>query len=301
METFEQKKRRLAGKVLYLDTYIKTLNAITLKNVDSAMLLSVIETDRLLESIKGMEYRIDYETTLDFCNKKNSWETIRKVFGNNSLFIALNHVRECGLFPLESIDLFNIDFDFDDDPGGLIVLITNDCLQEVVLDFYDEDNARKIDIEIRRLINNNHIHDSLIEIKRVLADFNANLRSREKRKGYEVSLTKRNAVNCNFALSRLLFQYVEGYLIRKEDRKIVFKLAFLNSSYLQFAQIDNVIIAADIRKTNEASEWDIINYKTGFVIAKTFESFFVDKIWAWIDQKKAIWKDNINVSSTNSE
>lgn len=293
METIDQKKRRLAGKVLYLDKYIQTLHKITLKKVDSTKLLSVVETDRLLEPMRGVEFRIDYETTLDFCNKKDAWETIRKVFENSSLFIALDHVRECGLFPLESIDLFNIDFDFEDDPGGLIVLVSNDCLQEVVFDFYEEDDVRKIDIEIRSVINNNHINDSLKEIKRVLGDFILNLRSREKRMGYAISQTAKNAVNCNFTLSRLLFQYVDGYCIQKDDREIVFKLALLEYHYLQFAQINDVIIAADLRKINEANEWDIINYNTGFVITKTFESFFANKVWAWLDRKRTIWKEEI--------
>ena len=293
METIDQKKRRLAGKVLYLDKYIQTLHKITLKKVDSTKLLSVVETDRLLEPMRGVEFRIDYETTLDFCNKKDAWETIRKVFENSSLFIALNHVRECGLFPLESIDLFNIDFDFEDDPGELIVLVSNDCLQEVVFDFYEEDDVRKIDIEIRSVINNNHINDSLKEIKRVLGDFILNLRKREKRMGYAVSQTAKNAVNCNFTLSRLLFQYVDGYCIQKDDREIVFNLVLLDYNYLQFAQINDVIIAADLRKINEANEWDIINYNTGFVITKTFESFFANKVWAWLDRKRTIWKEEI--------
>lgn len=293
METHDQKKRRLAGKVLYLDIYIQTLHKITLKKVDSTKLLSVVETDRLLEPMRGVEFRIDYETTLDFCNKKDAWETIRKVFENSSLFIALNHVRECGLFPLESIDLFNIDFDFEDDPGGLIVLVSNDCLQEVVFDFYEEDDVRKIDIEIRSVINNNHINDSLKEIKRVLGDFILNLRSREKIMGYAISQTAKNAVNCNSTLSRLLFQYVDGYCIQKDDREIVFNLVLLEYHYLQFAQIDNIIIAADIRKTNEANEWDIIYYDTGFVITKTFESFFANKVWAWLDRKRTIWKEEV--------
>ena len=293
METIDQKKRRLAGKVLYLDKYIQTLHKITLKKVDSTKLLSVVETDRLLEPMRGVEFRIDYETTLDFCNKKDAWETIRKVFENSSLFIALDHVRECGLFPLESIDLFNIDFDFEDDPGGLIVLVSNDCLQEVVFDFYEEDVVRKIDIEIRSVINNNHINDSLKEIKRVLGDFILNLRSREKRMGYAISQTAKNAVNCNSTLSRLLFQYVDGYCIQKDDREIVFNLVLLDYNYLQFAQINDVIIAADLRKINEANEWDIINYNTGFVITKTFESFFANKVWAWLDRKRTIWKEEI--------
>ena len=90
-----------------------------------------------------------------------------------------------------------------------------------------------------------------------------------------------------------MFQYVDGYCIQKDDREIVFKLALLDYKYLQFAQIDDVIIAVDLRKTNEANEWDIINYDTKYVITKTFESFFANKVWAWLDRKRTIWKEEI--------
>ncbi len=146
METIEQKKRRLIGKIKYLDTYIKTLNRITFKKVDPTMLLSVVDTDRLCPMA---DFNIDYKTTLYFCNKKDMWDKIRYVFGCNPLYIRLQHFRECGLFPLESINLFNIDFQFEDDPGEMIVLVSKNCSQEVVLDFYDEYDIRKIDIEIR--------------------------------------------------------------------------------------------------------------------------------------------------------
>lgn len=149
MESLEQKKRRLIGKVKYLDTYVKTLNKITFKDVDSSMLLSIVDTDRLCPMT---DFIIDYKITLDFYNKKVMWNKIRHVFDCNPLYIRLQHFRECGLFPLESIDLFNIDFDFEDDPGEMIILVSNDCIHEVVLDFYEDNNNRKIDIEIRSAI-----------------------------------------------------------------------------------------------------------------------------------------------------
>ena len=153
METLEQKKRRLIGKVKYLDKYIKTLNKIILKNVDSTMLLSVVDTDRICPMVDINYFNIDYKTTLDFGDKKLMWDRIKPLFGHNPLFIRLRHYRECGLFALESIELFNIDFNYEDDPWGMIVLVSNDCLKEVILDFYEENNLRKIDIEIRSAKN----------------------------------------------------------------------------------------------------------------------------------------------------
>ena len=290
METLDQKKRRLAGKALYLDTYIKTLNKVTFKKIDATMLLPIIETDRLMGPVKSIDYIINYETTLDFCDKKNAWETIKKVFGDSSLYLYLEHVRECGLCPLESIDMFNIDFDFEDDPGEMIVLVSKNCQREVVLDFYEEDDKKKIDIEVRSIIKNSHIQDSLVEIKRALGDFIFELRNKKGINEYQVSQTKRSSINCNNALSLLLFQYIDGYHIKKDDREIYFKLALHDGSYLQIAQIGKEIIAVDLQQINELNEWNIINYNTKYVITQTFDDFFSNKVWDWIDKKKTIWK-----------
>ena len=260
METLEQKKRRLAGKVKYLDAYIKTLNKITSKKVDATMLLSIVETDKLLGPGKSVDYVVDYETTLDFCNKETAWETIRKVFGNNSLFIALNHV------------------------------LSKNCLKEVVLDFYEEDGIRKIDIERRSIIKNSHIQDTLEVIKRTLGNFINELRNKKGINGYQVSQTKKSIVNCNNTLSFLLFKYIDGYHIKKDDREINFKLTLHNNGYLQFAQIGKVDIAIDLHQINELNEWNIINYNTKHVIATTFDNFFSNKVWDWIDKNKTIWK-----------
>ena len=131
------------------------------------------------------------------------------------------------------------------------------------------------------------------EINKTLETFIDNLRRRERRMGYKVLQTEKSNVNCNNSISLVLFQYVDGYRIIKDDREIVFKLALLNNNYLQFAKIDDVIIAVDIRKTNEANEWNIVNYETKYVITKTFESFFANKVWAWLDRKRVIWKEEI--------
>ena len=131
METLEQKKRKLVGKIKYLDKYIRTLNRIILKEVEPTMLLSVVETDNIYPL--DLKYKIVSKRTMDFCD-------------NNPLYIWLTHGSECGLCPLESIDFFNIDFDYEDDPEGIIVLITHDFSKKIVLDFYEEGNRKKIDI-----------------------------------------------------------------------------------------------------------------------------------------------------------
>ena len=150
METLEQKKRKLVGKIKYLDKYIRTLNRIILKEVEPTMLLSVVETDNIYPL--DLKYKIVSKRTMDFCDKKEEWKMLKGFFGNNPLYIWLTHGSECGLCPLESIDFFNIDFDYKDDPEGIIVLITHDFSKKIVLDFYEEGNRKKIDIIVKSII-----------------------------------------------------------------------------------------------------------------------------------------------------
>ena len=66
----------------------------------------------------------------------------------------------------------------------------------------------------------------------------------------------------------------------------------LNERYLHFAIMNRTErICFDMREVNSAGEWDIINYKDGFVITKTIASYLSNKIWAWIDRQRAIWKE----------
>lgn len=152
METLEQKKRRLIGKAKYLDTYIKTLNKITLMDIDSTMLLSIVDTDVICPI--GIHPKVEFKTTLKFCEKVNVWNDIKTYLGHDLIYIWLDHGHECGLCPLDSIDLFNINFNFEDDPTGIIVLISNSSSKRsVVLDFYEENMDKKIDIEFRSSVD----------------------------------------------------------------------------------------------------------------------------------------------------
>jgi hypothetical protein len=50
-------------------------------------------------------------------------------------------------------------------------------------------------------------------------------------------------------------------------------------------------ICFDASKTNTAKQWDISNYDTGFIVTFTMASFWANKIFAWLDKKRTIWKE----------
>ena len=65
-----------------------------------------------------------------------------------------------------------------------------------------------------------------------------------------------------------------------------------NNSIIHFARINHTCeLGLDAAKMNEANQWNIITISDGFLITLTFASFWSNKIWAWIDNQRAIWCD----------
>ena len=50
-------------------------------------------------------------------------------------------------------------------------------------------------------------------------------------------------------------------------------------------------ICFDVSKNNAASQWDILNYDNGFIVTLTMASFWTNKIFAWLDKRRTIWKE----------
>lgn len=62
--------------------------------------------------------------------------------------------------------------------------------------------------------------------------------------------------------------------------------------YLFFSIMNNgEQICFDIANRNSADEWDIINYSNKFIITRTISSYLTNKVWAWLDRGRTIWKD----------
>ncbi|GHU03583.1 hypothetical protein FACS1894158_02310 [Betaproteobacteria bacterium] len=74
-------------------------------------------------------------------------------------------------------------------------------------------------------------------------------------------------------------------------------MSIIENRYLHFANV-NVAekFCFDISKQNEAEEWDIINLSNNLLITKTIGSFLTNKVWAWIDRGREIWKKENQVA-----
>ena len=98
----------------------------------------------------------------------------------------------------------------------------------------------------------------------------------------------------SISVDPVLYDNLDGYIITEDERNVRFEIVELDSRYIKLASVDNVVIAFDCSKKNEAGEWDIINYQSKYVITKTLGSFLNNKIWAWLDRKRKIWDEELH-------
>lgn len=145
IETIEQKKRRLFGKQ-YLEKYLKIINKITI--IKNPKILSIVETDRISNNQNKLNLDVFFCTKLLFDNKSDLKNTMLKYFKSKEniyLFIPLS--EDCGAVEIDSINSFNFNFKFTDEPSGIISIISKNSKEKILLDFYEEEKIRYIEFE----------------------------------------------------------------------------------------------------------------------------------------------------------
>lgn len=142
-ETIEQKKRRLFGRQ-YLEEYLESIHKITI--IKNPKILSIVETDRINNNQNKLNN--SFSIKLLFDNKSELKNIILKQFkskDNVYLFVPLS--KDCGAIEMNSIINFNFNFDFTDEPSGIISIISKNLKEKILLDFYEEQEVKYIEFE----------------------------------------------------------------------------------------------------------------------------------------------------------
>lgn len=151
-ETYEQKKRRLFGKQ-HLPKYLEILSRLLLREIHAQDLLSIVATDDFIRSTACFtDITPCYKKTIEFSDKTalkrilseevSDWEFPYTMYISGSL--------DCGLLVIPTLSWFNLDFSFDDDPGGITSFTRIDGEDHIVLDYYEEQGKYYLDIQIKR-------------------------------------------------------------------------------------------------------------------------------------------------------
>ncbi len=145
LENLGQKKRRLYGKK-YLNEYIDVIKRITTLNENEIRILSIVETDNIIEKEKELQLKSSIKV---FFNDKDVLKkfTLDKLNTDDNIYLFTSFSEDCGALVMDSIDSFNFQFDFKDDPAGIITLINSSLEDKVLFDFYEEKGLKYIEVE----------------------------------------------------------------------------------------------------------------------------------------------------------
>lgn len=147
METLEQKKRRLFGKQ-YLEIYKKELSNLVNSEISQYELLTLLETDELHLNATTENFNIK---KVDFNLKSDVLRKLFKSFLENKsekYFLLSSYYKDCGALVIKSLDDFNVNFKFEGEHTGLIVIFDFELENKILLDYYDEEQMKNIDIEV---------------------------------------------------------------------------------------------------------------------------------------------------------
>lgn len=91
---------------------------------------------------------------------------------------------------------------------------------------------------------------------------------------------------------RLFYTHYNGLKVEEPSLEILqVENLTKQNNVIHFCNINNhVKLCFDCEKINQAGQWNIVTCEDSFVITLTFSSFWSNKIWAWIDKRREIWK-----------
>lgn len=145
--------RKNAGK-RNLEEYKEILSKLIIDNNYSIMCLedSDIITETVIKNNKLNQYTnsIWSSKQIPFSEKNELKQIISKIRlrYDDMVYMSIKNSEQCGLIVLDRIDFFNVNFQFRDEPSGLIVFYDRSLTNELVVDFYEEYNEHFYDLEI---------------------------------------------------------------------------------------------------------------------------------------------------------
>lgn len=136
-----------------LPKFLSKLEAIISSDVEENRLLTVDESNRLIDSSNLGLPKTKTGFTIDFSrkNNRNFREFINALYQANSspVYVWIEDSNIHGLYKAPSIRSINFSFPFDIDDNGIIVFRTDDCKDKLLIDFYEENGCEMLDVEIQ--------------------------------------------------------------------------------------------------------------------------------------------------------
>jgi hypothetical protein len=92
---------------------------------------------------------------------------------------------------------------------------------------------------------------------------------------------------------KLFYRSFNGLHVEEPQLEIrpLERLDFTSPDRLHFVTLDgDRRMLFDVSHLNEAGQWDIVT-EDDYRVTFTMASFWTHKLWAWVEQKRAVWQD----------
>ena len=147
--TSDIKRRKIKGKG-FLNEYLKELNRLVITTpIHAGNLLSLEETEMIKEKASGVRALESYKKTIPFEDKEklrkylNDLQSIR----DNEFYLFTEYSNYCGAASVPGLNYFNWQFEFTAEHAGIISILLKDLSNELILDFYESNNMKLLEIE----------------------------------------------------------------------------------------------------------------------------------------------------------
>jgi len=142
-------KRKAIGKT-FIDKYFRELNTVSNKEINSDDLLSIEDTYQYIDSISNIRKLNHYKSEpFEFHDKNRLTDFFIDIINkkNGKAILITKYSEYCGALPLNGLQDFNFNFPYNAEHSGLITLILEDLSNELILDFWDDQGQKLIEIE----------------------------------------------------------------------------------------------------------------------------------------------------------
>lgn len=90
------------------------------------------------------------------------------------------------------------------------------------------------------------------------------------------------------------YKSINGFKTRNPDFEMFPMEKWINtdSELIHFSKFDNDNkVYFDTKEINQADSWSILNPQNNYVLTLTMSSFWSNKVWHWIENRREIWND----------
>ena len=140
-----------SSKIQYkrsIASYLQELKELTGKDIDPISLCSLEEIEEIRQKSLPIKDANKVEFTMKFVEKsserfRNFIASLDKA-NNSSVYVWTDKSNVCGLYRVNSINAINFSFAFDVNTNGIVVFLTDDFEDKLLLDFYRDSKEEEM-------------------------------------------------------------------------------------------------------------------------------------------------------------